>query len=153
QPRIARLEQREPVSRAQRALDRRERDFAIPLRIVRIGGVEQRAVDLDREIQLRAHPEVVDVEIAAVLARRHRIGLLLRIGRDAPMACASFSTWSASTPCWAKNFTGSLPWSSRMPSCDTVSKITTLPEGTDSTGFAAAFGRLPQRAVCGVVGT
>ena len=69
---------------------------------------------------------------------------------DAAIAIASRSTLRRGTPWAPKNATGSRPWSSRMPSCETVSKVTTPPEGTVATGFVVALGSRPQLTVSGV---
>src|SRR5690349_11635711 len=74
---IAGLEHRQAIRRAQRAFDRRERHLAVALHEVWIARIEERAINLDRDVELRAYAEIVDVEIAAILA----INDLSEIGR------------------------------------------------------------------------
>lgn len=70
----------------------------------------------------------------------------------AAISTASSSTPSAGTPCAPKKASGSLPWSSRMPSWLTVSIVTLSPSAMCSTGGSTAQGSLPQRTVAGVAG-
>jgi hypothetical protein len=69
---------------------------------------------------------------------------------DAAIAIASRSTLRLGTSKEPKNLAGSRPWSSRMPSCETVSIVTTPPERTVATGFVSALGSSPQCTVSGV---
>ncbi len=68
----------------------------------------------------------------------------------AAIAMASDSTCSTSYA--AKKASGSRPWSSRMPSWLTVSKVTSVPGSTRSTGSSAAHGSRPHRTCSGVEG-
>src|SRR3954469_14754771 len=63
---------------------------------------------------------------------------------------ASRMTCDSPTPLPRKYATGSRPWSSRMPSCETVSKVTSEPDATVRIGRASRFGRKPHRTVSGV---
>ena len=53
-----------------RAFDRRAADFAVALRRMRVADREQRARDLDRQLQLGAFGDVAHVHVAADIARR-----------------------------------------------------------------------------------
>jgi hypothetical protein len=58
-----------------RHLDRAtERDLTIALREMQITYREQRVLDVDREVDARALRQVLDVHVAAVVARRHGPG-------------------------------------------------------------------------------
>ena len=51
-----------------------------------------------------------------------------------------------------KKAAGSRPWSSRIPSWDSVSTVMTVPPSTDITGVDSRFGHQPHRLVSGVTG-
>ena len=69
QPRV--LDQVERQHDVHRAFDRRAADLAVALRGVGVADREQRAGDLDRQVERRAGGQIADVEIAADAARRH----------------------------------------------------------------------------------
>ena len=76
----------EPQRRAQRGLERGERDLAVALREVRVADVRERARDLHRQVERGALDEQVDVDVAAVRAGRHRVRALVAGDRDAHRA-------------------------------------------------------------------
>ena len=67
----------------------RSRTTPVPLREVRVAEREQRAVDVDREVQAAADVELADVEVAAVLARRDRAQPLAADGAAGTAPCRS----------------------------------------------------------------
>ena len=72
----------EPDGRAQRGLERRERDLAVALREVRVAGVEEGVLDLHRQVERGARGQQRDVEVAAVRPGRHRVRPLVAGHRD-----------------------------------------------------------------------
>lgn len=73
-----------------------------------------------------------------------------RGGGDFANRRASESTSVAAMPYRPKKAAGSRPWSSRMPSCETVSKVTLSPESIVSAGAVVRQGSRPQPTVSGV---
>ncbi|WP_241882852.1 hypothetical protein [Frankia sp. KB5] len=71
---------------------------------------------------------------------------------EAAIARASASTSDGATPKPAKKASGSRPWSQRIPSWLTVSKVTVAPESILRTGLVRAFGSSPHLMVSGVEG-
>ena len=67
----------EPDGRAQRRLERGQRDLAVALREVRVAGVEEGVLHLHREVQRGARGQQRDVEVAAVGPGRHRVRSLV----------------------------------------------------------------------------
>ena len=70
--RLAGAAQRDPDARRRGDLDRRPARLAVALREVRVAERQQRALDVDGEVQAAPDGELADVEVAAVLARRDR---------------------------------------------------------------------------------
>ena len=78
QPRA--LHQLELQRHVDRAFDRRAADLAVALRRMRVADREQRALDLDRQVELDAFGDVARVHVAADVARRND-AVQARLGR------------------------------------------------------------------------
>ena len=80
--RVGRGHDVEPDGRAQRGLERGQRDLAVTLREVRVAGVEEGVLDLHRQVERGARGQQRDVEVAAVGPGRHRVRPLVAGHRD-----------------------------------------------------------------------
>jgi hypothetical protein len=49
-----------------------ERDFAVALAKMQIAHGQARTIDIDREVDLRAARQILDINVAAMFARRYR---------------------------------------------------------------------------------